>query len=148
MRQGTSTAVAAGVAVAICTLITGCSAPAAATPTAPATFDVAGTMTITRVMLDGAEGDVCTGGDGYDDMKPGAQVKISDGAGKVIGLGALGPGAARDTQEWAGTDQCVFDFTVTGIPEDSGPIYGVEVSRRGVVQFTRDQARSLALTLS
>ena len=136
-----------GIAVASCVLLVGCSPQPAATPS-PATFDVTGTMTISRVMLEASDGDSCTGIEGYDDIKTGAQVKVSDDAGKIIGLGALKAGLARDTNEsWRGTNLCVFDFQVKGIPEGPGMIYGVEVSHRGVVQFTRDQADSIALKL-
>ena len=132
---------------AVALIALGCSAPIQE-PTQPATFDVTGTFTISRVMLDGIDGDRCNGSDGYDDIETGTQVKVSDASGKIIGLGALKAGLARDTHpDWRGTDKCVFDFEVKAIPEDSGSIYGVEVSHRGVVQFTRDQASDLALTL-
>ena len=140
---------AAGSLVALVLLVGGCAATPAATPTptAPATFDVTGTLTLSRVMLYGSDGDSCSGIEGYDDIRTGTQVKVSDDTGKIVGLGALKAGLARDSKpSWKGTDLCVFDFEVKGIP-DSGAIYGVEVSHRGVVQFTRDQADSVSLTL-
>ena len=117
------------------------------TPTGPATFEVRGSLTLSRVMLYGEEGNECSGIDGYNDMSGGTQVKVSDSAGKVIGLGELEPGVARQTNEGQqGTNVCVFDFTVSDVPEGDG-IFGVEVSHRGVIQFTRADADEVLLTL-
>jgi hypothetical protein len=133
--------------VACALTVVGCSTPPAATPPV-VTFDVAGTMSISRVLFDAIDGDSCSGIDGYDDIRTGAQVKVTDSTGKVVGLGALKAGLARDTNEsWRGTNLCVFEFTVRDIPRE-GNIFGVEVSHRGVIQFTQDQAESLALTLN
>ena len=136
-----------GIAAASFALVTGCSAAPAATPTAPATFDVKGTIAVTLILFDASDGDPCTTTGGYDDIRTGTQVKVSDASGKIVGLGALSSGLARDTDtSWRGTNKCEFSFSVTGIPE-GGEIFGVEVSHRGVVQFTRNQADQVALTL-
>ena len=128
--------------------VTGCSGAASATPT-PTAFDVKGSLSLRHVEAFASEGDACSGDGGYDDITAGAQVKVSDDAGKVVGLGSLASGVARKSSNWGngGTDQCVFEFAVPDVPLGSGTIYGVEVSHRGVIQFTRDQADQVALTL-
>lgn len=120
------------------------------TPTpSPATFDVRGTLTLSLVRALGEEGETCAGNGGYSDIAPDAQVKVSDDAGKVIALGQLDQGITRKSSDWGygGTNQCVFTFSVREVPAGSGSIYGVEVTHRGVTQFTRDQADQVALTL-
>ena len=74
------------------------------------------------------------------DIAGGAQVTVYDGSGKAVALGMLDSGVARG---W----DCVFTFSVLGVPVDAGPIYAVEVSHRGQIKFTQDEATSLSLTL-
>lgn len=77
-------------------------------------------------------------------MDEGAQVRITDADGTVIALGSLDAGIARQPFEGViGTSRCEFTFAVSDVPDDGG----IEVTHRGVVQFTRDQASSIALTL-
>ena len=136
-------------AVLVALLLTaGCSGLPGSTPS-PTAFDVKGTLTLRHVEAFAAEGDACSGDGGYSDISAGAQVKVSDNAGKVVGLGNLGAGTAHKSASWGngGTDQCVFEFTVLGVPIGGEAIYGVEVTHRGVIQFTRDQADQVELTL-
>jgi hypothetical protein len=82
----------------------------------------------------------CHGIGGYDDMVPGARVTVTDGGGKVIGIGSLGQGTFDGSS-------CVFPFAVSGLP--SASFYGVEIANRGVVQFSHEEvkAHEVALTL-
>lgn len=128
--------------------LVGCSTGAAASSPSPEAFDVRGMLTLNQVSDNTSKGDACTGRDGYDDIREGAQVKVSSDAGKVLGLGALKAGRAGQPLEDTGaTGTCVFGFEVSGIPAGGGAIFGVEVTHRGVIQFTRDEAGTIALTL-
>jgi hypothetical protein len=81
----------------------------------------------------------CFTGGGYADIKSGAQVVIKDDSGKVIATTTLGPGDAIG----AG---CTFPFSVD-VPRGSD-FYGVELGRRGSVQYTADQlADGIHLTI-
>lgn len=125
----------------------GCSGPAGASSPSASVFGVAGTLTIDEKWVSGEEGGRCSGLAAFDDVVAGAQVKVTDAAGTIVGLGALAAGVARDTQPASrGTETCEFTFNVEGIP-DEGEIFGVEVARRGVVQFRRDEASDVRLTL-
>jgi hypothetical protein len=82
---------------------------------------------------------------GYSDMAQGAQVTIYDAAGKVLTLGALDAGTiATDTDPVFGI--CRFAFQVPGVPNIAGP-FQIQVSHRGMVAFTKDQALNVALSL-
>lgn len=74
----------------------------------------------------------CTTGAGYDDIRQGAQVVVSDAAGKTIALGQLGGGS------WKRDVGCVFLFTVPDVPM-AGEFFGLEVSHRGRVQYSAGQ---------
>jgi hypothetical protein len=109
----------------------------AITPAKPTTFTASG-----HLQFGGGDyNDPCTGTAGYDDITQGAQVVISDAAGKTLGIGALGVGVAE-----GGT--CLFPFTVKGVKLGS-KFYGVSITHRGVVQYTYSQLKSgqAALTL-
>lgn len=82
----------------------------------------------------------CAGHGGYSDIRAGAQVVITDAEANTIALGSLGLGKPD------GSSFCVFPFTVQDVPGRS--YYGVEVSHRGRVQYSRgDVGKELALTL-
>lgn len=84
-------------------------------------------------------GDTCHGENGFDDMKIGTTVTVTNSDGKVVAVGAV------DGATPSGVD-CVMSFTVPDVP--SSDFYGVEVAHRGSVQFSRDQAKSgVVLTL-
>ncbi|MDX3110160.1 hypothetical protein [Nonomuraea angiospora] len=74
----------------------------------------------------------CTTGGGYNDIRQGAQVVVTDAAGKTIALGQLGAGS------WKRDTGCIFLFTVADVPAGE-KFYGIEVSHRGRVQYTAAQ---------
>jgi hypothetical protein len=85
-------------------------------------------------------GSVCTTDGGYTDIKTGAQVVIKDAAGKVLATTTLGVGTGT------GSAACTFPFHAD-VPAGSD-FYGVELGRRGVVQFTAGQlAEGVHLTI-
>jgi hypothetical protein len=89
------------------------------------------------------EGSPCEGQGGYSDIVEGSQVVITNSSGEAIALGALGPGSTVEDNAWY---QCHFSFAVEDVPAD-GTIYGVEISGRGSVPFSMDDADALALEL-
>lgn len=81
----------------------------------------------------------CGGVDGYGDISGGAVVIVRNATGEQVGLGELEEGQRS-------RGDCVFDFEVTDIADDSER-FTVEVSGRGQVPFTRDEASRLRLSL-
>ncbi|MBV9831075.1 MAG: DUF2510 domain-containing protein [Marmoricola sp.] len=104
------------------------------------TFDVKGTLTLNDAsgFTDDGAGN-CQGKDGYSDISTGAQVSIKDSAGKVVAVGSLGESITAD-------GSCSFDFRVDNVP-GGNKIYAVEVTHRGDVNFSRDEAGAVSLTL-
>lgn len=105
-------------------------------------FDVKGELTLTDKDAGWYGGAVaCHGSGGYDDIRQGAQIVVSDAAGKTLAIGSLGQGTAT------GTTTCVFPVKVH-VKSGGGDFYAVEVSHRGRVQYTADEIRQpLHLTL-
>lgn len=85
----------------------------------------------------------CAGTGGYSDMRAGTQVTVTDPAGTVVAVGQLGVGDRRG--DTTGT-RCAFPFEVAGVPGGHA-FYGVEVSRRGRLQYTEAQVRDAPLAL-
>lgn len=112
----------------------------------PVTQTIEGTITLT----DGSHGDPgsqCAGSGGYDDMRTGAQVRVSDQTGEVIAVGRLESGEAVEAR-FVGTD-CEFAFTVDDVPDVD--VYTIEVSHRGGISYDRAEMErqdwSVSLTL-
>lgn len=96
--------------------------------TGPGKFNVTGQLEMadTSGTLPGA---LCApSGAGYSDIHPGAQITVTDEAGRVLGLGQLEPGRAVPG------GACVLPFTVRDVPADR-PFYGVEIVHRGIVRY-------------
>lgn len=104
------------------------------------TFDARGDVTLTTNSLLSVSGS-CQGQDGYDDMVECAPVVIRAANGDTVAVGRMGLGAKTTRYT------CVFPFTVEDVPAGVGP-YSVEVSSRGEIPFTEDDAQSISLTLS
>jgi hypothetical protein len=83
--------------------------------------DIAGTFDLTTT--DSAPSS-CEGSGGYADIKPGVNVTIRDGEGKLLGTTSLEGGTGSGTT-------CSFTFTFRSIGEV--PFYTVEVGRRGAL---------------
>ena len=85
-------------------------------------------------------GKSCTGAMGYDDIKPGAEVDVSNGSGETIAFADLGNGIVTD-------GNCQFVFTFDSIPRGEG-IYKVTIgSRPGPSLHESDIESGIALTL-
>jgi hypothetical protein len=90
----------------------------------------------------------CYGGrGGYSDIKPGASVVVTNESGTTIAVGSLGPATATisGTGRNAVGDSCDFTFAIPDVPD--AKFYGVQVSHRGVVQFSPSELGDIALTL-
>jgi hypothetical protein len=86
-------------------------------------------------------GTACEGRRGYDDLKIGAPVVVTDAAGKTVGIGQI------DTAKEIG-GQCVLSFRIADVPKGSD-FYGVAVSHRGTVQYSADEiAKPIELSLT
>lgn len=105
--------------------------------TGPGQFTLTGTLSIDSATAGGSlpEGFACTGAGTMSDIKPNLRVIVADGGHELIGKGELTSSFA------AGPDACVFGLVVHNLPRDR-ETYLVQVSHRGEVEFTRDEAVS------
>jgi hypothetical protein len=117
-------------------------------PPSPTTHTIAGTMRVIGVGGHVPDPSPCFGTGGFSDINAGAQVVVKDGAGNVLAVGELGEG-----QRWIplihyNPLDCMFAFTVTGVPD--APFYSVEVSHRGALTYAGAvlEAKSWTLDLS
>lgn len=117
-------------------------APAAPPAAAPAaTLTAAGSVVLNHSQFswNGLADPTCQGWQGFSDVAGGAQVTVTDAAGKVLAIGTLDHGVATgittaDVNGLPRAELCTLLFTVTGLPQGVGP-YGVEVAHRGVVRY-------------
>ncbi|MDX2709225.1 hypothetical protein PV350_41255, partial [Streptomyces sp. PA03-6a] len=101
------------------------------------TFTLTGTFTL----YGGAESDGvggCQGEDGFGDVRAGAAVTVYDASGEVIAVGALTDPKASDPELIVA---CAFTVTVPEVPRGER-FYGVEVSHRGKVTVSAEQAEA------
>lgn len=77
----------------------------------------------------------CYGLDGYDDIREGASVTVTDSTGKTVGVGSLGTGV-YDPDSYS----CRFLWSVDNVGRSD--FYRVEVSHRGSVTFPYKVATS------
>lgn len=101
----------------------------------PGTFAIRGTISVpsSTYITGGGEqpGGFCTVKDGYEDLRTGASVAVTNAAGDVVGVSSL-----VDIDRAA--SECRYSFDVAGV-KDGSPSYGIEVGNRGIVEYTRDQ---------
>jgi hypothetical protein len=100
-------------------------------PGKPATFTLEGTFELTDSAVDDGEGG-CGGTGGYDDIREGTGVTVYGASGDVIATGAL-----QDASYESYT--CTFHVRVADVPKGE-KFYKVEVSHRGTLQLTADEA--------
>jgi hypothetical protein len=127
------------VAAVVLVLIAGSEADPHAPPSPAAALTVDGSVTVVggHPQVQTENELTCTGGGGFDDIRQGAQVVVTDAAGKTIALAQL------DAGSWKRDVGCIFLFTVPDVPGGE-KFYGIEVSHRGRVQYS---ARQLAAPL-
>ncbi|WAU82215.1 hypothetical protein O1Q96_22070 [Streptomyces sp. Qhu-G9] len=104
-----------------------------AAETEPSTFTLTDTFELTKDAVGNGLGG-CKGSGGFDDIAEGTAVTVYDAAGTVIATGHLGVSTLS-----SGT--CTFDVAVEGVPKGK-EFYKVEISHRGTVQLSADDAEA------
>ncbi len=103
----------------------------------PTGFDVQGTFELSDIDTARAG---CIGQGGYSDITGHDQVVVTDAAGKTVAIGRVVKGTTDG-------ETCEYTFLVPDVPSGLG-FYGVEVGRRGRVQYNEEQIRQgVKLTL-
>jgi hypothetical protein len=103
------------------------------------TFTITGTVTLTYGDFINT-GSVCYGKGGYEDMRPGAPVVITDAAQKTVAVGTID--SATET-----VTECHLKFTIEDVPRGSD-FYGIQITHRGRLQYAAaDLERPLTLSL-
>lgn len=92
------------------------------------------------------KGEPCFIPAGYEDVREGAPVVVYNSKGAKIALGQLGSGVTSNYDDFDDDWDCLFEFNIGEVPVD-GPVYAIEVSKRGQVDFKRDDSERLSLTL-
>ena len=106
------------------------------TPRAP--YTISGRLSLVAANLQQA-GSTCTGQDKYASIQAGAPITITDGTGRVLGVGHLAVGhlvvgQRRRTGDSATGGACDFEFVIGGIPEVE--VYGINLERHGSLQYS------------
>ena len=111
-------------------------------PGQPETFTLEGSFELTDEVM--SDGDGCKGryDSGYDDIAEGASVTVYGAGGDVVATGALG-----DSEEDEDGTTCTFAVAVDDVPKGER-FYKVEVSHRGTVQLTAEEAENGGLAVS
>lgn len=116
------------------------------TVAAPFEATIEGSMTL-KDGFSGDPGESCSGSGGYDDIRGGAQVTVSNESGDVLAVGRLGAGEGVPASSATGSDflYCKFEFEVTGVPR--AEIYTIEVSHRGGLSYSFEEMESQGWTV-
>ena len=88
------------------------------------------------------EHDDCYGIGGYDDLRGGASVVVTDATGTTVGVGSLRPGVLNLSKD---PYYCGLAFEIE-VPAGKG-FYGIEVTHRGRVQFSEAEAGAVRLSI-
>jgi hypothetical protein len=111
----------------------------------PGTFTLKGSFALTDSVYTDPDDNSCRGSadSGYDDIAEGTSVTVYGADGDVIATGSLGE---SESDEDGGI--CTFKIAVPDVPKGQ-KFYKVEVSHRGTVQLSGEQAENgeLAATL-
>jgi hypothetical protein len=90
-------------------------------------FEIKGTLSVPS--YGAGSGTTCTVKDGYEDLRSGATVAVTNAKGDVVSVGSL-----VDIEPEGST--CRFAFDVANVPEGSAT-YGIEIGQQGVVKYPR-----------
>ncbi len=106
------------------------------------TFDVTGRLVLASESPgEWEEDESCSGSGGYDDIESGAQVIVYDNKDTKLATASLGEGVALTSMA------CRFTFTVHDVPAQDADLYGIEVTSRGQITFSQEQADDVGMTL-
>ncbi|WP_206326330.1 MULTISPECIES: hypothetical protein [unclassified Streptomyces] len=110
-------------------------------PSEPATFTLEGTFELTESTDSDGNGG-CRGAydSGYDDIAEGTGVTVYGASGDVIATGSLGDSTYDSFT-------CKFDIAIEDVPKGE-KFYKVEVSHRGTVQLSAEEAENGELAAS
>lgn len=115
------------------------------------TITVPGSVTLSVTWSTLTPGTSCTGAGLNSWLAPGAPVTITDADGDLVGTATLGDGtAASSGGGWSAyADQCVFPFTLTGVPAQDD-FYRVSVGSGAAagVPFTLDELETTGAHLT
>lgn len=103
----------------------------------PATFQIFGNIQLEpgQFYWNDTPTETCWGGGGYNDLKVGGPVVVTDAAGKTVGVGQIDSSRPQtDINKVA--EGCLLMFSVKGVTDGSA-FYGVAVGHRAAVQFPR-----------
>lgn len=143
--------VVVGATIAVTMTLAGGDEPTTQT-SAPATFRVTGYLSLDspgNFVWESVQNPVCAGTDGFDDVRTGAQVVVTDAGGATVAVGTLGEGLAsyQTVNGESLAISCKFSFAIPDVPAGKG-FYGVAVTHRGSMQYQEAQLReALQLTL-
>lgn len=96
---------------------------------------IQGEFTLTDEDARWTVGQSCRGDGGYGDIREGAQVRVEDAGGAVIGTGSLGDGVGRGT--FGRSRKCGFVFEVENLPKSD--FYSIEVTNRGGISYSHEE---------
>ncbi|WP_326606712.1 MULTISPECIES: hypothetical protein [unclassified Streptomyces] len=107
----------------------------------PGTFSTTGSIFLADSDGFVSDGKKCMGKGGYEDLRAGTEVTVTDASGSVVAADSLALGKVVG-------ETCMFKFTVHDIPVGS-KLFRIEVSHRGAITKTEAELRlgELALTL-
>lgn len=112
------------------------------------TLTVRGTVTVPMAPVDPTEevasnGDACTAGVGFADVRAGGQVVVTDQDGHTAGVGRLGGGRMAAVDAASDSGDCRFSFAVSDV-EGGRKHYAFHVggSAREATQVSPDQLDS------
>lgn len=108
----------------------------------PSTFTLIGTLVLQDEVVATTKG--CAGDRGYDDIQVGASVTVYDPSGDVIAVGKVNKATQKDVSRignYSFIGSCELAFSATNVPAEH-PIYSVEVSHRGKVAVSADDAKN------
>lgn len=85
----------------------------------------------------GQKGGPCQNTEGLSDINAGAQVRVSNGSGELLGVGRLGDGERSETGD--SSRFCTFPFSVADVP--ASDLYEISTgnTERGGVVFTEEE---------
>ncbi len=114
-------------------------------PPTRGTLQVQGAMNLSQgqFIWNGGADTTCTGWKGFDDIRGGTEIVVSDASGKTLVVGELATGHATGITNDTATG-CRLGFSITGVPAGVGP-YGVEIGHRGVTHYSQGSLTGLEL---
>jgi hypothetical protein len=102
------------------------------------------------------DGGTCSSDSGFEDIREGAQVKVTDESGKIVGLGRLKPGEQAlggrqmTWQDWVVYNPAICEYRFQIEVESIADFYSVTIGNgaRGALTYTQEELeQGLSLSL-